>query len=94
MLADTYGINFDLLTGYDLTGATVLSIEVADRFGTVRVLSATVAGAATEGVVRRVTQVTDFPKGLHEVQAVVEFGPTKKLRSTPVQIEVDAFGSE
>jgi hypothetical protein len=94
MLADTYGINFDLLTGYDLTGATVLSIEVADRFGTVRVLSATVFGAASGGVVRRVTQVTDFPRGVYEVQAVVEFGASKKLRSAPVQIEVDTFGVE
>lgn len=88
MFANTYGLNLDLLTEFDLTGATNVAIEVADYRGTVRTLSAAISGAASGGVIRRVTEQTDFAEGVYQVQAVVDFGPTKRLRSEPAALTV------
>ena len=88
MLANTYGINLDLATGFDLTGATNIAIEVADISGTVRTLSAAVTGLATVGTIRRVTLADDFAEGVYQLQAVVDFGVNKRLRSEPVNLTV------
>lgn len=91
MFADTFGVKLDMLTGYDLTGATSIAIEVADHRGTVRSLPANVAGLPTAGTIRRVTQPTDFPQGVYRLQAVVEFAD-RRLRSEPVALTVEALG--
>jgi len=85
------GITFRVSTSLDLTTASVTKLKVGQPSGTAVEWTATVYGAATDGVLQYVSVDGDFPAaGFYKVQAYVELNSGEKFYGETVNFTVYA----
>lgn len=88
MYLDTFGVNIDITTNYDLTGNTSVTLDVFDTAGVATSRAVTVTNEAS-GIVRYVAEEGHFPlKGEYYLQVVADFGADKRLRADRVLLIV------
>jgi len=91
MIAGEFGILLQIDTGQDLTGHTARALMIQQPDGTTLVREPTVAVPETAGVLSYTTVAADFPRGgLYRVQAQVDIGASRRLRSIAADLPVDS----
>lgn len=85
---DTKGIDIDVWCGFDLDGFTEVQVEIQYPSG-LKVMRPALVISQEQKVVRYNTRADDFTvRGFHTVQAVVDFGSNRRVRSSRLGISV------
>ncbi len=88
MIAGSFGVQLNVNTGLDITGYTGVTIAIRDPSGHVSKKAAAVLNEAT-GAIYYITEPGVFRySGMYQVQAIIDFGASKRLKSDVQHLEV------
>lgn len=90
MIVGTYGVNLEMDLKADITGYTLIEmVIVAPTKPETRTVVEAIAVDQVKGLIRYVTEPDIFNRvATYKVQAIVTFGVTKLLKSTPENLKV------